>query len=143
MQLLIVLYNDGFSYFHFALKILTLSCAIMEISVGITLFHDKFQLASTYMIFGLDTSIFYCIIFHKAFSIPLMMKKLKMEMQSVIKLKVKDDKEKRILCRVIRSVPTIRIKVGDFHTFERMSTPNFLGFAVKNISRMLIGLRDR
>ena len=71
------------------------------------------------------------------------MKKLKMEMQSVVKLKVKDDKEKRILCRAIRSVPTIGIKVGDFHTFERMSTANFLGFAVKNITRILIGFRKQ
>ena len=143
MQLLVVFYNDGFAHIHFAWKILALSCTIIQISSGITHFHDNLQLAVSYVVFGLDSTIFYCIVFHKAFSVPVIMNKLKKEMLSLVKLRVRDEKEKRILCRGIRSVPSIGIKVGEFHNFERMSTPNFLGFAVKNITRMLIASRNK
>ena len=144
IQLLISLYNGGFAYIHFAWKVLGLSCAIINISIGIALDHgDNFQLAMSYIFFGMETILFYCVLFHKAFSVPMVVKKLKKEMVSFVKHNVTDEDEKKILCRVIRSIPLVGIRVGEFHNFERMSTPNFMAFVVKNVTRVLIGIRNK
>ena len=75
MQLLVLVYNDGFVYAHFAWNILDLCCAILLISVGIRLFHDQSQLAIAYVFIGSDASSFYCNVFHRAFSVPVILKK--------------------------------------------------------------------
>ena len=44
-----------------------------------------------------------------------------------------------ILGRQLRSIPSVGIKVGEFHTLERTSTPVFLDFVVKYVVSMVMG----
>ena len=144
LQLLVSLYNQCYAFIHFIWKVLATVCVVLFVSAGVILLHRNFYLAIVYLFFGLDSSGLYCVLFHKAFAIPLIMKKFKVNMVNIAKLNFKDDDEIRAdLCRRIRSIPAIAIKVGQFHTFERMSTPNFLGFCAKNVIRLLIILRNR
>ena len=46
-----------------------------------------------------------------------------------------------IVERQLKSVPSMGIKVGSFHTLERTSTPAFLGLVVSNVVCMLVMYR--
>ena len=50
---------------------------------------------------------------------------------------------KIILVRRVKSVPPVGIRVGQFHTLERASTPNFIGFVVENIVTVLVMMREK
>ena len=47
-------------------------------------------------------------------------------------------KLKKYAERCMWSVPSLGIRVGSFHTFERASTPIFIDFIVRNIAGLLV-----
>ena len=57
--------------------------------------------------------------------------KLKGKLVHLAKVKVTDVGERRAVCAQIRSIPPVGIQVGMF-------TPNFIGFGLRNIVRILI-----
>ena len=105
--------------------------------------HSNAIFGCMYLLIGMNAAFFYSIIYHKAFAIPMTTRKLKGKLMNIAKVKITDEVERRAICAQIRSIPPVGIKVGMFHTFERMSTPNFLGFGLKNIVRILIAFRNK
>ena len=112
-------------------------------SFGILDFHSNAVFAFMNLFTGICSAFFYSIVYHKAFAIPMITRKLKLKMAHLAKTKIADEVDRRAMCAQIRSIPPVGIKVGSFHTFERMSTPNFLGFGLKNIVRILIAFRNK
>ena len=47
---------------------------------------------------------------------------------------------KRVTLRRVRSIPSVGLKVGDFHMLERESTPIFMDYVLKNIVNLLVTL---
>ena len=144
LQLLIQIYNRAYFYLHINEKLFALTCLILNVSFGILLLHQDTHLATQYLFFGIECSVVYCVTFHKAFAIPRAIRKFKGKVASVAKTNnAIDIFKKGESLTWVRSVPPVAIKVGSFHTFERMSTPNFLAFGIKNIVRVLIACRNR
>ena len=143
LQLLIQLLNQGYHNISYAYKVFDAFWFIVMTSFGIIRFSSSPILGCTYLFMGVDAAIFYCVIFHKAFAIPMATRKLKGKLMFLAKLKISNVGERRAICSQIGSIPPIGIKVGMFHTFERMSTPNFLGFGLKNIVRILIAFNQK
>ena len=144
LQLLIQIYNQSYSYMHFNEKIFSLTTMIVNVSFGILLLRQDSHLATQYLFFGIECAGIYCVMFQKAFAIPRIIRKFKGKVGSVAKTNgAIDPFMKTEILKWVRSVPPVAIKVGSFHTFERMSTPSFLAFGMKNIVRILIAFRNR
>ena len=45
---------------------------------------------------------------------------------------------RKVMVRQLASIPLVGIKVGEFHTLERVSTPVFLHYIVTNIVGILV-----
>ena len=143
IQIFTVLYNQAFCYVHFAWKISGFVTCITCTTSGILLIHTISHQATMYFICGIQAAVVYCTLFHKTFSIPMLMTKLKKKVEQ----RTKDNTffggpENVVLLKSIHAIRSISITVGHFHKFERMSTPNFLGFAAKNIARIVIVARN-
>lgn len=144
LQLLVQIYNQAYCYLHFNGKLFALTVWILNFSFGLLLLHQDSHLATQYLFFGIECPAIYCITFHKAFAIPRVIRKFKGKVVSVAKRNHAIDPFKKAeILKWVRSIPPVAIKVGSFHTFERMSTPNFLAFGIKNIVRVLIAFRNR
>ena len=142
LQLLIRVYNMGYHRIHFIAKILTMFYYISLTSFGILLFQTTPFLAYWGLFFGAEFAMAYCAIFHKAFAIPSHTKNFKMRLSNFVKSNTIGP-SRHYFCAWIRSIPPTGIKVGNFHLFERMSTPNFLSFGIKNITRIVIAYRSQ
>ena len=90
---------------------------------------------------GLDGVFIYIFVYDKAFSIQSRLAQTKKEMIGVCSQKIKTQVERKELIKRIISIPSCGIRVGSFHYFERMSSPNFVLFVVFNLGRMLISFR--
>lgn len=143
LQLLIQVYNQAYCYVHFNAKIFCLGTFIMNTSFGILRMHQKSHaMAAQYLFFGIKCAAVYCTMFHKAFAFPTVIRKFRLKVEYMAKQGILESEKRKEILRWIRSVPPVGIKVGIFHTFERMSTPNFLGFGIRNIVRVLIAFRN-
>ena len=142
LQLLIQIYSQAYCHMNFNQKLFSLTAFIVKVAFGILLLRQETHLATQFLFFGMECAAVYCIMFHKAFAIPRIIRNFKAKVTSVAKTNdVFDPLKKTLKC--VRSVPTVAIRVWSFHTFERMSNPSFLGFAIKSIVRILIAFRNR
>ena len=141
LELLIRIYNTGYRQIHFLTKIITLVWYKALTALGVWTFHAASVLGYAALFLGIEFASFYCVIFQKAFDIPKLTKAVKATLLNVAKLK-STGHTRRLFGARIRSMPAIGIQVGNFHQFERMSTPNFLSFGIKNIIRVLIAFRN-
>lgn len=98
-----------------------------------------------YYVIFFDVTVAYSLMYQKALKTPALFKQaLNAELGM---LRHERDKVTgrgtitRVLVRQFRSIPSMGIKVGEFHTLERTSTPAFLDFALKNIVSMLMAFK--
>ena len=97
--------------------------------------HPVFGLMYYAMFF--DTSFIYTVIYGKAFKVPERISKTR----NAIRLAangLKNRAEWKMIERQVRSIPSVRVKVGEFHILERTSTPIFLDFVFKSVVNLLV-----
>ena len=73
----------------------------------------------------------------KAFAIPAGLDDVKTTLRGRICL-LNNVTDRNVLRRKVKSMPCVGIKVGDFHTLERESTPIFVHYVVTNIVNLLV-----
>ena len=142
LQMLILVYNGGYRHVHFIIKFIALFYFIAGSAFGIIIINSNPTISFLYLFFGGEMALIYSILFQKAFAIPVLTKKVKNKLANAVKGST-DTGSRPYLAAWVRSIPTIGIKVGNFHLFERMSTPNFLSFGIKNITRIVIAYRSK
>ena len=54
---------------------------------------------------------------------------------------VNDEKVRIAIMATVRSVRVVGVKVGNFQTMKRTSTPVFIDFTVRNTARLLLAYR--
>ena len=104
-------------------------------------YNDGIVLRGFCLTTALDAVFIYIFIYDRAFSIQSRLAKTKMEMIRVCSQNIKTQVEGMELKKRIISIPNCGIRVGSFHYFERMSSPNFVLFVIFNLGRMLITFR--
>ena len=139
LQLNVMLFNEGSSYLIFSFKLL---CILIAVSCGFGAIVC-FDFNRTYAISGgllsLDFIATYCVFYQKAFAIPDGVKDLKNELMVVIhRQNITLRTEKVVMTQKIRSIPSLGIRVGHFHTMERTSTPVFIDFVVRSVTSLLV-----
>ena len=85
-----------------------------------------------------DTLVLYSVLYEKAFAVPDEFETAKKAMLMGI-----TSSRLGLVCRAhvkrcLRSVPNAEIRVGSFHTFERLSTPIFVDFIITNVVGLLV-----
>ena len=141
LQFSIQLFNQMNAYTIWLLKVL---CVLGFILFGFTFirFYNEGLLLRGYCLTtALDCVLVYVFFYDKAFSIQSRLAKTKKEMIRVCCQKIKTQVLGIELTKRIISIPNCGIRVGSFHYFERMSSPNFVLFVVFNLGRMLITFR--
>ena len=99
---------------------------------------DKLPRAIVSSVLFSENLVLYSVVYEKAFAVPdgfkagkkavlvgIMTSKLGMMCRAYAK-------------RCVRSIPNAGIRVGSFHTFERLSTPIFIDFIVRNVVGLLV-----
>ena len=90
-----------------------------------------------YYVIFFDALLIYALLYEKGFKVVALVDKAK----ATLILHARTDAsgtDWKVLKRQLRSVPSIGIKVGEFHTLERTSTPVFLHYVLTNIVNMLV-----
>ena len=80
----------------------------------------------------------YSIMYERAFAIPKLVRVTK----SLVLLRARTGSRrhgfKLGMERRLRSVPAMGIQVGHFHTFERVATPVFIDYVLRNVVGLLV-----
>ncbi|CAG7717144.1 unnamed protein product [Allacma fusca] len=100
--------------------------------------NSYLKLRELYM--GTYTVVLFSVIYDHAFSIPdkmVLIKRELLENSNLLGSRFGDN----ILYRKFKSIPSCGIQVGSFHTFERISTPNFLSYVTQQVCNLLVTFR--
>ncbi|CAG7683678.1 unnamed protein product [Allacma fusca] len=117
LQLLIQLFNSSNCFVIFTFKFMCITLAIVGGFFTIRYSKEFPTLGMLCVVVILDALIFFGFIYEKAFQIPNNIELLK-EQILVVSQRV-DEREVKEVARIIKSVPTVWIKVGSFHTMEQ------------------------
>ena len=86
-----------------------------------------------------DLMFLYGFVYEKAFAIPEGFGKVKWNLKMRMRL-WRTGRTAKMVNMQVKSNPDVGIKVGDFHTLERVSTPVFIDYVVRNIVNILVSL---
>lgn len=141
LQLLIQLFNQSNSAIIFTFKNVCISISIVGgfFSIRYGTLHPVTGIVCA--LTTLDALVFYSFIYEKAFLIPNRMEEVKSQVRVLAQKVQGGTKVKGFLLKVIRSVPPVAVKVGRFHTMERISTLTFLNFVFCQIVGLLLAFK--
>ena len=136
-QLWIALFNIANSQGIFLTKLCAISSGnLWGYSALISWDHFAHGIFSS-IIFA-DTLGLYSVLYEKAFAIPDEFKTAKKAMLIGIRASRLGLIRRAYAKRCVWSIPNAGIRVGSFHTFERLSTPIFVDFVVRNVAGLLL-----
>ena len=146
LQLEMSLFNQIFATSIFAIKIGAIGFVILCGFGATQYFHENPFLAISHAFFALDAVLIYNILYDRGFAIPRHFAALKKSI--LLKLKLKATHQGTIqtqsqlsIAKGVKSVRVMAVRVGEFHYLQRLSTPTFLDFCIKNIMRLIMTLR--
>ena len=126
----------------FTWKLVSLGISIISGYAAIAHFKEHPVFAVMYYVIFVNMTVAYALIYEKAFKIPELFEE--MVNLELMNLNAGKDREmwtlakNKVLARLLKSIPSMGIKVGRFHTLEPTSTPVFLDFVLRNIVSMLM-----
>ena len=86
----------------------------------------------------MDQVLLYSVLYEKAFQVPAEFHKVRKAVLFGISKSGMELKYRKYAERCVWSVPSLGIRVGSFHTFERVSTPVFIDFIARNIAGLIV-----
>ena len=139
LQLLVNLFNVGHRYVTQCIKLLCITVAIVNGYGAIV--HGKEDVV--FLLFTCcvtcDIVFFYAFLYEKSFAIPDGFDSVKRNLTNEMRF-MRNGRLRKILRRKLESIPSVGLKVGDFHILERESIPIFVDFVLKNIVNLLVTL---
>ena len=95
--------------------------------------------------FGLviDVVVVFNFMYNRGYVVPRCFLKLKRSLQfRVRRMNGRGAGQVSIIESKLQSIRPMAIKVGSFHTLQRVLTPTFIDSSVKNIVRLVIAIRE-
>ena len=136
LQLHVELFNQVHCILIFLLKQTCITLGILNGYAAIAHFSEHPVLGMLYYVVLLNVVLQYSIVYDKAFEVP---SRFTQAVQRISRRLPKHrSREGRAFARHLRSISKVGIKVGEFHTFEKTSTPDFVDYVVKNVVNMLV-----
>ena len=137
-QITIVIFNQSQSDVIFALKIFLISAAIVLNFFGIEYLHSNWLVGLFALLVAVYAEVSFLALYDHAFAIPVRAEYLrKVALQEVMSNR-RRHQSIGVLKRQLKSVPTLGLKVGDFYSLGRDSTPKFLDFVANMTFTMLV-----
>ena len=137
LQLYIKLVNIVNRQLIFSWKLLSIGMCIISGYAAIAHFGDHPIFGVLYYGMFFDIALFYTIPCEKAFKVPILLTEAKRLLRAQGTMQG-NRMEQKILRGQVMSIRSEGIKVGEFHTLERTSTPVFLHYVLGNIVSMLV-----
>jgi len=129
-----------FSYVIFTYKLFLITSGTSYLFFGIHLSTTIPVVSFVCLFLGIYVSVIFVVLFDKAFHLPEKTNDLKLAL--ILATQRLSHRETRICIKLkVKSVPKIGIKVGDFATLERISTPSFIDFITQQVVGLLITFR--
>ena len=100
-------------------------------------FNDHPIFGIMYYVILFDVVLAYTVVYGKTFQIPTLLESTKVQLQ-LCDTRYRNRAQKKLLKSCVKSIPRVGVKVGDFHTMERTSTPVYLHYVLVNIVNMLV-----
>ena len=121
-------------------KVLCMATGVGTGYAAIVHFSDYPLVGFMYYVILLDCVFMYTFIYDKAFQIPALFERATENVMLHL-LNRRRPQLSKILQRLMRSIPRMGIKVGEFHMMERESTLNILHYVLSNIVTVLVANR--
>ena len=142
VQIEVALFNESNANLIFGMKVVMITVTIASGFSAVQFFHVHHLIGATNAIILVDAMAIFSVLYDRGFSIPRKVAQLKSSLSSTLKLvDLMTEDEKATILRKLGSVGLVAIRVGHFHHLQRVSTPNFVDFSVKNTARMVIAYR--
>ena len=140
LELSLKLFNLVYQDIIFVSKLHLLTVSTASWYFGIRLFWTRPLNSAIYNLIGAYLTLLFLVLYDKAFSIPEKMGQFKQEIL-VLSSQLPFSLERHFMSRRIKSIPIVGIRVGNFNTMERQSTPIFIDFITRSICTLLIACR--
>ena len=137
LQLYMELLNVVNQHLILMIKFLSLGIGIMSGYAAVAHFGDHPIRSIAYIIMFLDSTLFYTLVYDKAFHTPDLISKVKAVFRGNLS-RERNVFQRKIMQKRLLSIPLLGIKVGQFHTMERTSTPVFLDYVLSTVVSMLV-----
>ena len=137
LQLYITALNCVNQHLIFTWKMLSLGLCISSGYAAIAHFQEHPVFGVMYYVLFLEAALVYMLLYQKAFKVPVRFQTAK----SLLRLngsRLGNKAERKLLEKKAMSIQPVGVKVGEFHTLERISTPLFLHYVLHNIVSMLV-----
>ena len=121
----------------FTWKLLSIGMGIVCGYAAIAHFNDHPVFGIMYYVILFDVVLAYTVVYGKTFRIPTLLESAKVRLQ-LCGTRYRNRAQKKLLKASVKSIPRVGVKVGDFHTMERTSTPVYLHYVLVNIVNMLV-----
>ena len=137
LQLFVTFLNLVNQYLILTWKLFCIGLGIASGYAAIAHFTDYPMFGLMYYALFFDVLMFYAFLYEKGFKVAASFD----QTNAVLMLKSRKGlggTEWKIVKRQVRSIPSVGIKVGEFHMLERTSTPVFLHYVLSNVVNMLV-----
>ena len=133
LQIYVLLMNGVHCDLIFVNKLFSISFCVGMGYAGVAYFHENLALAIMCGLLCIDVGVIHSLVYARGFKVRLTFGKVVKTMLDSLRRR-----NRGVMERQVRSVLPMGIKVGNFHTLERISTPRFLDFVLNNIVSMLV-----
>ncbi|CAG7785275.1 unnamed protein product [Allacma fusca] len=138
MQLLIQLFNQSNCFIIFTYKIMGIVASIIGGFFAIRYTYSDPLLGVVCMVIALDSVSFFPLTYERAFLIPDHMRRLKDQLRIVTQKHTSQALRALEVAKIIHSVPKVGVKIGNFHTMKRETTPVFIHYIVYQLASLLV-----
>ena len=129
--------NNVNQHLIFTWKMLSLGMCISSGYAAIAHFREHPVFGVMYYVMFFEAAVVYMLLYEKAFKVPVLFQTAK----SLLRLQgstLRNKAERKLLGMRAMSIQPVGIKVGKFHTLERISTPVFGDYVLRNVVSMLV-----
>ncbi|CAG7730008.1 unnamed protein product [Allacma fusca] len=141
MELLIRLVNYGYAPAVYTLKMSLMIVAIVTGCFGFMHFSANPSLAVFLLVMWWYCMVIYGAAFGRAYCLQENMEVIKSELVRHTQIMGTQGLYARLIKKRIKSIANVGLKVGEFHTMERESTPIFIDHVVKTVVSTLMVFR--
>ena len=145
VQLSLTLFNEAFSKIIFTTKVACIGIVTICGFGAVEFLHRQRALAVFNLLFAIDALVVFNVLYDRGFAVPRCIKRTKSLLLGKLKIlaghydgRAVDEARRKVL-----HIRNIGIRVGSFHHLQRVSTPTFVDFCLKNTARLVMAFNKR
>ena len=132
-------FNSSQRFAVFGVKLVVMGAVVFSGFATIQFFHDDHLFGICNILVVINGTLGYTFCYDRGFTVPRTIARL----QNLLTLRLKmlggvPALQQAYAERQLKSLRKMAVQVGDFHTLQRVSTPNFLDFCFKNTARLVM-----